>query len=123
MMKLMNIYKAFDIIVVPFPFVDSVDTKNRPAVVLSSLKYFNIPSGHTVCAMITSSQHTLWPHDTVLTDLKSAGLVKDSVIRLKIFTIDNRLIRDVIGKLSRVDREALQQNFVITHRDLMGNAQ
>ena len=32
----MTIYERFDVVVVPFPFVDSPTTKPRPALVLST---------------------------------------------------------------------------------------
>lgn len=98
-----NIYKTFDVVVVPFPFVDSFASKNRPALVISSEKHYNIPTGHSILVMITSALHTPWPSDVLITNLKSCGLQKPSAIRLKFFTLDNRLIKTSIGKLSVKD--------------------
>lgn len=60
-------------------------------------------------AMITSARNVPWPCDVTITDLVSAGLKKASVIRMKLFTIDHRLILDHLGTLSKKDRLAIQK--------------
>lgn len=102
-------YKTFDIVIVPFPFVDSDETKIRPAIVISS-EDFNA-AHNTVLMMITSASHSSWPHDTEIVDLQAAGLSKKSIIRCKLFTIDNRLIKKVIGRLASLDQVALTEHF------------
>lgn len=120
MMKLpMNIYKTFDVVVVPFPFVDSLKSKNRPALVVSSDKHFNHPLSHSVLAMITSAVHNPWHLDIEITNLKSCGLLKPSIIRLKLFTIDNRLIKERIGKLSLQDQHALKETASLVFEKLI----
>lgn len=103
------IYKTFDIVIVPFPFVDADATKNRPALVVSS-RDFN-QHGNTVLMMITSAQQSAWPLDTPISQLNSTGLTKESIIRAKLFTIDNRLIKTTIGKLSPIDQKKMLHNF------------
>lgn len=102
------IYKIFDVVVVPFPFTDKLRAKRRPALVISSEKSFNTPSGYTVLAMITSAQHVPWPLDVKITDLEAAGLAVACCVRMKLFTIDNHLIIKNIGKLSAVNRKQAQ---------------
>lgn len=99
-------YDAYDVLVVPFPFTDGAAEKRRPAVVLT-LKAANERTGHHVCAMITSAENAPWPHDVPLADLASAGLAFPSVIRLKWFTIDSRLILRRAGALGPNDRRSL----------------
>lgn len=103
------ICESWDVIVVPFPFTDRGGNKRRPALVLSK-KAFN-HHGHSVLAMITSAAHRPWPEDTRLTDYRSAGLRLPCTVRLKVFTLDNRLILRKIGRLSAADRNAVQENF------------
>jgi mRNA interferase MazF len=100
--------EAFDVLVVPFPFTDRAAQKRRPAVALSKAR-INAATGHTVCSMITSAENAPWPHDLRIDDLAAAGLPAPSVIRLKWFTIDNRLILRRAGRLGSRDRRALQQ--------------
>ena len=102
------IYDQFDIVVVPFPFVDSVTAKKRPALILSSSKYFNHETKHSIMAMITSARNKPWPGDVNISNLKNAGLSKPSVIRMKLFTLDHRLILNSIGALSPKDQKAIR---------------
>ena len=96
------ICRPFSVVVVPFPFTDRPETKRRPALVLSE-QAFN-RAGHTLMAMITSKDHAPWPGDTPVTDLESAGLPIACLIRLKVFTLDNRLIVRRSGCLAAADQ-------------------
>jgi len=95
--------KQWDIVVVPFPFSNQGGAKRRPALVLST-RTFNA-QGHTVLAMITTSGHHSWPGDVALADYKATGLRLHCIVRMKIFTLDNRLILKRIGLLSLKDQK------------------
>ncbi len=97
------ICEAGDVAVVPFPFTERPGTKRRPALVLSG-SGFNRESGHTVLAMITTKRAPAWPSDTPIEDLGEAGLPRPCAVRLKVFTLDNRLILRRAGRLSGTDR-------------------
>ncbi len=97
------ICEEWDIVAVPFPFVDKTAAKRRPALALSK-KTFN-QNGHTVFAMITSSAHHPWPGDTEIVHREAAGLPVSCIVRLKLFTLDNRLIIKRVGRLSDTDRD------------------
>ena len=100
-------YEAFDVVVVPFPFADRAASKRRPALVLSDRAAFNARIGHAVLAMITSATHSDWPLDVRVTDLKAAGLPSTSVVRMKLFTLDEQLIVRKAGSLAAADRKAV----------------
>ena len=100
-------FEAFDVVVVPFPFTDRAATKRRPALVLSDRSAFNAGIGHVVLAMITSASHSDWPLDVALSDLHAAGLTSASVVRMKLFTLDERLILRKAGSLASADRKAV----------------
>lgn len=102
-------FKPFDVLVVPFPFTDSTAEKRRPALVLSAGE-FQDRSGHLVCAMITSRENRGWPLDVEITDLKAAGLPHASVVRMKLFTLDERCVRRKAGQLNAVERAAVQRS-------------
>ena len=93
--------------VVPFPFTDRPISKLRPCLALSG-RDFNA-AGHTVMSMITSRSHRSWPGDVVVADLARAGLPAACLVRLKLFTIDNRLIRRLAGELGEPDRAAVRE--------------
>lgn len=96
-------FERFTVVRVPFPFTDRNATKNRPALVLSDAAAFNTPAGHSVMAMITSQGNAPWPLDCPIADLGAAGLPAPSLVRFKLFTLDDRLVRGELGKLSEAD--------------------
>lgn len=102
------IYNQFDVVIVPFPFTDQKSIKRRPALVISSA-HFNQQVQHSVMLMITSARNTSWFGDVKIDDLQSTGLEKPSIIRMKFFTLDNRLILKKAGSLSLQDQQMLMQ--------------
>jgi mRNA interferase MazF len=97
-------YNAFDVVVVPFPFTDKATTKRRPALILSDAQAFNQRVGQAVMAMITSAKDSDWPLDIEIQDLDSAGLPSPSMIRMKLFTLDEKLIIRKAGELAGPDQ-------------------
>ncbi|MBW4532462.1 MAG: type II toxin-antitoxin system PemK/MazF family toxin [Pleurocapsa minor HA4230-MV1] len=110
MRKLIVTYKQFEVVVVPFPFTDSSATKKRPALVISDASAFNKSTKKSVMAMITTASHSSWDLDIPITDLKSAGLKAKSIIRMKLFTLDDDLVLKKIGKLATSDRDRVQKS-------------
>jgi mRNA interferase MazF len=101
------ISEPWDVIIVLFPFTERSNTKRRPTLVLSNT-LFN-EGGHTILAMITSKAHRPWPGDTAIEELEPAGLNTPCIIRLKLFTLDNRLIIKKIGRLSPIDHDGVAE--------------
>ncbi|OGR12636.1 MAG: transcriptional regulator [Desulfobacterales bacterium RIFOXYA12_FULL_46_15] len=101
-------YKIFDVVVVPFPFTDQNTEKRRPALVLSDHKNFNDITENCVLAMITSAKNPDWPLDAPISSIKEAGLPAPSKVRMKLFTLDSRLIVKKIGDLSLKDQKAVK---------------
>ncbi|MGH8611620.1 MAG: type II toxin-antitoxin system PemK/MazF family toxin [Gammaproteobacteria bacterium] len=110
------IYDPFDVVVVPFPFTDRTAAKRRPALVLSQKVIFGAVIEHSVMATITSAANPAWPLDVSITDGSSAGLAAASVVRMKLFTLDNQLILRKCGSLSVAD----QRSVAATLRKLLG---
>ncbi len=102
------IYEPFDVVVVPFPFTDSIQTKRRQALVLSQNEHFGNEIQHSVLAMITSQKNAPWPLDCPIRYKKQSGLSAPSVVRMKMFTLDNRFILKKIGHLSKIDQNQVQ---------------
>lgn len=98
-------FDAFDVVVVPFPFTDRTTTRRRPALVLSAHDTFNQGVGQAVMAMITSANNSDWPLDTEIRDLDAAGLPAPSIVRMKLFTLDERLVIRQAGHLATADRQ------------------
>jgi mRNA interferase MazF len=101
------IYKAFEVVAVPFPFTDREATKRRPALVISNVD-FNSHHQQLVLAMITSTTENIWPSDVALTSWQEAGLKVACHLRLKLFTLDQSLVVKTIGKLSHKDIKSIR---------------
>ena len=95
--------QPFDLVRVPFPFSDRAASKMRPALVLSR-PAFHGRSGHLLLAMVTSSAQAPWPLDWTILDLQPAGLKLPALVRMKLFTLDGRLLREPLGRLGEPDR-------------------
>ena len=102
------ICRQYDVVTVPFPFIDRPKTKKRPALVLSN-DDFNRGS-HTILAMITTKKLPAWPGDSQITDYVNAGLSLPCLVRFKFFTLDNRLLQRIIGHLSKKDSDEVARN-------------
>jgi mRNA interferase MazF len=104
------ICSRWDVVVVPFPFTDRAAAKRRPALVISD-DHFNHLIHHSVMAMITTADESVWPWDTPI-DHNSAGLHHACVVRLKLFTLDNRLVIRRLGGLAMPDRAKIQDHLM-----------
>lgn len=103
----------WDVVIVPFPFSNQPGSKRRPALVLSANKFNR--HGQIVLAMITTAGHHPWPGDVNLSNLNAAGLNAACLVRLKLFTLDQRLILKKIGSLAAADQHQIStelQNYL-----------
>lgn len=110
MKKHIKTYDSFEVVLIPFPFTDNASSKKRPALILSSSIHFNRKIGASVMAMITTSAHHPWPLDIPIADWKAAGLPVPSIIRMKFFTLDHRLILKKLGFLVLADQHRVEKN-------------
>ena len=102
----MSAFDSFAVLRVPFPFTDRLAQKRRPALVLSQ-PAFQQACGHLLLAMITSARQSSWPLDWPIEDLQAAGLPQPCVVRLKLFTLDERLVLGPLGALADGDRASV----------------
>lgn len=103
------IYNFGDILLVPFPFTDQTSTKKRPTVIISSDKY-NSQKPDLIIMAITSQFNTSASFgEMIIADWKSAGLLKPSVIKPVITTIEKSLVIRKLGKLENSDRDKLKE--------------
>jgi mRNA interferase MazF len=103
-------YDAGDVVIVPFPFTDRAAAKRRPALILSDHERFGAATGQSLLAMITSAKLSRWPLDVEIADRAAAGLPSPCVVRMKLFTLDERLILRRAGRLVDGDRARVGQS-------------
>ncbi len=108
-MQNMTTYKFADIVLVPFPFTDQSTTKKRPAVIVSSREYNNGRPDRIIMA-ITSRLHQVDKlGEDILVDWEGAGLLKPSVFKPILTTVENTLILRKLGQLQDEDQLILDR--------------
>lgn len=86
----MPTFEPWDIVKVPFPYVERPVRQSRPALVIAAEKPGGI-HGLLWLAMITSAANRGWDGDVAISDLREAGLPIASVIRpAKLATVEAR---------------------------------
>ena len=97
-----NISK-YDIVVVKFPFASSLKYKARPALVISSEIYNNNTRDTILILAISSQVHNKLDFELPIEEWKTAGLLKPSIFKSAIATIEKDFIITKLGTLSQND--------------------
>lgn len=102
--------KPGEIVLVRFPFTDLDSTKQRPALVLSVVKYSS-KLELVIAAMVTSKvDQPKIDGDEMIAEWKEAGLLHPSMVRLsKIATLESGLISKSLGSLNKADRISVKK--------------
>ena len=98
-----------DVVLVPFPFTDQSTTKRRPAVVVSSDAYHRGRPDLIILAVTSQTRPEPGPGETALGHWQEAGLLRPSVLKPVIATIEKRLVIRELGRLADADRAALRR--------------
>lgn len=85
-------YSFGDILLVPFPFTDQSSNKRRPAVVISSHAYNQSKPDLILMAVTSQVGTSQFAGEVLVSDWQSAGLLKPSVIKPVMTTIEKRLV-------------------------------
>jgi mRNA interferase MazF len=101
-------YNFGDIVLVPFPFTDQSATKRRPAVVVSSQGYHAERADLIIMAVTSQARPVLALGEVQVKDWRGAGLIKPSVIKPVVTTVERSLVIRRLGQLEQVDRQALK---------------
>jgi mRNA interferase MazF len=104
----MSAYRFGDVVLVPFPFTDQTAAKQRPAVVVSSETYHRSTRDVMVMAITSQVHATVRFGEALLNDWESANLLKPSCVKPLIATIEQRLVRKSLGRLSDADQKRLR---------------
>ena len=96
-------YAFGDVILVPFPFTDQSTTKQRPAVVISSSSYNSQRPDLILLAITSQVRATLSFGEALVANWQTAGLIKPSVFKPLVTTIEQSLVIKLLGRLSAND--------------------
>jgi mRNA interferase MazF len=99
-------YSFGDIVLVPFPFTDQSAAKRRPAVIISSRSYHLERADLIIMAVTSQTRLGGSLGEVMIKDWQSAGLLKASVIKPVITTVEQSL---VIRRLGHLQKETLEE--------------
>jgi mRNA interferase MazF len=97
-----------DVVLVPFPFTDQSATKKRPAVVVSSQAYNSSRRDIMIMAITSQVRASLGFGEAMVGGWQAAGLIKASVLKPIITTIEQGLVLRVMGHLAAPDIKTLR---------------
>ena len=97
-------YQFGEVVLLEYPYTDLSSVKLRPAIVLKDTN-----DADFIIARATS-QFRQTEYDIEIKDWKYAGLLKPSIIRVhKLTSLETKLVKRKMGKLSPIDLENLLQ--------------
>jgi mRNA interferase MazF len=92
-----------DVVLVPVGFTDRSGAKRRPAVIISSDRY-NANSPDVMIASITGNLQAIrHPGDHLLYHWQAAGLLRPSLVQVKIATVETSVVERRLGRLANED--------------------
>ena len=103
-----NISK-YDVVIVKFPFASSIKYKARPAVVISSDMYNEYSRDTLLVLAISSNINNRLDFELKVINWEASGLLKPSIFKSAIATIEKNYILTKVGTLSEIDREHLEK--------------
>jgi mRNA interferase MazF len=104
----MTTYKFGDVLLVPFIFTDQTTSKKRPAIVISSNDYNSARPDLIVIGVSSQVNNPLLYGEIEIKEWQSAGLLKVSVVKSVITTIEQNLVIRYLGRLQNSDRDSLE---------------
>lgn len=105
----MTNFSKYDVIVVKFPFASSLKYKARPAVVISSKVYNDISRNTLVIVAISSQVNSKLDIESDIVNWQVSGLLKPSIFKSSVATIEQNVVLSKLGTLSIKDSENLDQ--------------
>jgi mRNA interferase MazF len=103
-------YSFGDVVLVPFPFTDQSGAKKRPAVIVSSKNYNTDRCDLIIMAITSQMRPKLGFGEALIIDWQAAGLIKPSVFKPVLTTIEQGLVARTMGALSADDLATLRKN-------------
>lgn len=103
----MTNYKFGDVVLVPFPFSNLTQQKKRPAVVISSQDYQQYRPDCVLLAITSQMRGKLGFAEAYVDNWQQAGLLKPSVFKPLIFSLEQGDILRKLGTLTHEDQQVL----------------
>lgn len=104
-------YRRGDVLAVPYDYSDLTGGKVRPAVVISSDAY-NLAQPDLVLAGISTQVHKASDYDYLLVNWAAANLRYPSLVRGRFLTLEQNLVRRVVGRLTPSDFAGVEDKLI-----------
>ena len=104
----MTAFEFGDVILVPFPFTDQSTSKKRPAIVISSRTYNEERPDLIIMAVTSRIRSNPVIAEVTVQRWQEAGLLKPSVVKPVVTTIEKALVIKALGRLENNDSQALR---------------
>ena len=104
----MTNFSKYDVIIVKFPFASSLKYKARPAVVVSSRRYNECSRDTLLILAISSNVDHRLEFEPEIIEWQASGLLKPSIFKSAVATIEKSHILTKVGTLSPPDIESLE---------------
>jgi mRNA interferase MazF len=100
-------FELGDIVLVPFPFTNQTSRKRRPAIVVSNHAFHDRRPDLILMAVTSQVRTPLLPGEVHLSAWSAAGLLKPSVAKPVLMTVQKSLVLRRLGRLEARDRQAV----------------
>ncbi len=97
-----------DVVLVPFPFTSQTASKQRPAVIVSSLADNGVTPDIVLMAITSQLRPNPALGDVWLRSWQAAGLVKPSAVKPVFATLERTLVIRQLGALSASDQTTVK---------------
>ena len=101
-------YRFGEVVLVDFPFTDLQSVKRRPAVIISRDDYHANRPDAILMGVTSQIRQPLIPGEEILDDWQAAGLLKPSMLKPLIASVQQDRIVKSLGQLSAADLERLK---------------
>lgn len=102
-----TVFETGDVVLVPFPFTDQSTTKRRPAVVVSSPAYHRERHDLIILAITSQVRAAVGIGEITIQRWREAGLLKPSITKPLLATVERSLLLRRLGRLEAEDRAAV----------------
>jgi mRNA-degrading endonuclease toxin of MazEF toxin-antitoxin module len=100
-------YEFGDVVLIPFVFTDQTTTKRRPAVVVSSDAYHRERPDMIAMALTSLTRPPFGTGEAAIVGWKQAGLLRPTVLKPLLATVERKLVVRTLGRLQRRDLDAV----------------
>ena len=104
----MTNFSRGDLVLLPFPISDRLSTKKRPALILAVTSRGEGPSEITIAQVTGHTSGTKITGEHTIQNWQEAGLLRPSVVRLRLATVPTTAVFRKIGTLISQDLEPVE---------------